>query len=35
MFWTMHSGIIAAIGMVFAFYLGFLVELDPVAPRPS
>ncbi len=33
MFWTMHSGIIAAIGMVFAFYLGFLVELTPVGTR--
>jgi APA family basic amino acid/polyamine antiporter len=33
MFWTMHSGIIAAIGMVFAFYVGFLVELGPVGTR--
>ena len=33
MFWTMHSGIIAAIGMVFAFYVGFLVELGPIGTR--
>ena len=33
MFWTMHSGIIAAIGMVFAFYVGFLVELGSVGTR--
>jgi APA family basic amino acid/polyamine antiporter len=33
MFWTMHSGIIAAIAMVFAFYVGFLVELGPIATR--
>ena len=33
MFWTMHTGIIAAIAMVFAFYVGFLVELGPVGTR--
>ena len=33
MFWTMHSGIIAAIGMVFAFYVGFLVDLGPIGTR--
>ncbi len=33
MFWTMHSGIIAAIGMIFARYLGFLVPLDPTASK--
>ena len=33
MFWTMHSGIIAAIGMVFASYVGYLVELSPVGIR--
>lgn len=33
MFWVMHSGIIAAIGMVFASYLGFLIPLGPVETR--
>ncbi len=28
MFWTMHSGILAAIALVFARYLGYFVELD-------
>ncbi len=31
MFWVMHSGIIAAIAVVFARYLGFFVELGPGA----
>jgi APA family basic amino acid/polyamine antiporter len=29
MFWTMHTGIIAAIAMVFARYLGYFLPLDP------
>ena len=29
MFWTMHSGIIAAIAVVFARYLGYFLPLDP------
>lgn len=33
MFWTMHTGIIAAIAMVVASYVGFLVELGPVGQR--
>ena len=33
MFWTMHSGIIAVIGMVFARYLGYFVELGPMGTR--
>jgi basic amino acid/polyamine antiporter, APA family len=33
MFWTMHSGIIAAIAMVVASYVGFLVELDATGER--
>jgi APA family basic amino acid/polyamine antiporter len=33
MFWTMHTGIIAAIAMVVASYVGFLVELGPPAQR--
>jgi basic amino acid/polyamine antiporter, APA family len=33
MFWTMHSGIIAAIAMVVASYVAFLVELGPVGER--
>ena len=28
MFWTMHSGILAAIATVFARYAGFFVPLD-------
>jgi APA family basic amino acid/polyamine antiporter len=35
MFWTMHSGIIAAIAMGFARYLGELVELDDTGRRLS
>lgn len=33
MFWTMHSGILAAIAMVFASYAGFFVELGPAGSR--
>ena len=33
MFWTMHTGIIAAIAMVFARYLGVLVPMNDVALR--
>jgi basic amino acid/polyamine antiporter, APA family len=33
MFWTMHSGIIAAIAVVCARYLGFFVELGDVGQR--
>ena len=33
MFWTMHTGIIAAIAMVFARYLGVLVPLSDVGLR--
>jgi APA family basic amino acid/polyamine antiporter len=33
MFWTMHSGILAAIAMVFASYAGFFVELGAVGSR--
>jgi APA family basic amino acid/polyamine antiporter len=33
MFWVMHSGIIAAISMVFARYFGFFVPLDAVGLR--
>ena len=33
MFWTMHTGIIAAIAMVVASYVGFLVELGPGGQR--
>lgn len=33
MFWVMHSGIIAAIGMVFARYVGFLIPLGPVETK--
>ncbi len=33
MFWVMHSGIIAAIGMVFASYLGFLIPLGPLETK--
>lgn len=33
MFWTMHTGIIAAISMVVAAYLGFLIELSVVGQR--
>jgi APA family basic amino acid/polyamine antiporter len=29
MFWVMHSGILAAIAVVFARYLGYLVPLSP------
>ncbi|HUE96598.1 MAG TPA: amino acid permease, partial [Longimicrobiaceae bacterium] len=35
MFWVMHSGIIAAIGMVFASYLAFFLPLDDLAQRLS
>jgi APA family basic amino acid/polyamine antiporter len=33
MFWTMHSGILAAIATVFARYAGFFVPLGPTASR--
>lgn len=33
MFWTMHSGILAAIAMVFARYAGYFVELDVTGSR--
>lgn len=33
MFWTMHSGILAAIAMVFARYVGYFVELDTTGSR--
>ncbi len=33
MFWTMHSGIIAVIAMVFAFYAAFLFPLGDVGSR--
>lgn len=33
MFWTMHSGIIAAIAVVFARYAGVFVTLDPLGER--
>ncbi len=33
MFWVMHSGIIAAVAMVFASYAAFLVPLDDMSTR--
>jgi APA family basic amino acid/polyamine antiporter len=33
MFWSMHSGIIAAIAVVFARYAGFFIPLGPAATR--
>jgi APA family basic amino acid/polyamine antiporter len=33
MFWSVHSGIIAAIGVVFARYVGFFVPLDEGGTR--
>ncbi|MDP2055871.1 MAG: amino acid permease [Acidobacteriota bacterium] len=33
MFWTMHSGILAAIATVFARYTGYFVPLDDAATR--
>lgn len=33
MFWTMHSGILAAIAVVFARYLGWFVPLDATGTR--
>ncbi len=33
MFWSMHSGIIAAIAVVFSRYVGFFVELDDLGIR--
>jgi APA family basic amino acid/polyamine antiporter len=35
MFWVMHTGIIAAIGMIFASYLAFLVPMSGAAQRWS
>ncbi len=33
MFWSMHSGIIAAIAVIFARYAGYLVALGPTGTR--
>ncbi|HEU5217840.1 MAG TPA: amino acid permease [Gemmatimonadales bacterium] len=33
MFWSMHSGIIAAIAVVFARYTGYLIPLGPTGTR--
>src|SRR5690606_4182640 len=33
MFWSVHSGIIAAIGVVFARYIGFFAPLDEAGTR--
>jgi basic amino acid/polyamine antiporter, APA family len=33
MFWVMHSGILAAIAMVFARYVGYFIPLSDVATR--
>jgi basic amino acid/polyamine antiporter, APA family len=33
MFWSMHSGIIAAIAVIFARYAGYLVPLGPTGTR--
>ncbi|MFQ5526069.1 MAG: APC family permease [Thermoanaerobaculia bacterium] len=33
MFWTMHTGILAAIAMVFARYLGYFVPLGPLGSK--
>ena len=33
MFWSMHSGIIAAIAVVFSRYAGYLVPMGPVASK--
>jgi APA family basic amino acid/polyamine antiporter len=33
MFWSMHSGIIAAIAVIFARYAGYLVPLGPAGTR--
>jgi basic amino acid/polyamine antiporter, APA family len=33
MFWSMHAGIIAAIAVVFARYVGYFVPLGPTAVR--
>ena len=35
MFWSMHSGIVAAIATVFARYLGHFVELDDTGTRAA
>jgi APA family basic amino acid/polyamine antiporter len=35
MFWSMHSGIIAAIAVVFARYAGYLVPMGPTATRAT
>lgn len=35
MFWVMHSGIIAAISVIFARYLAYLVPMSPTAVRLS
>jgi basic amino acid/polyamine antiporter, APA family len=33
MFWAMHTGIIAAIAVVFARYVGYFVELSPLGSK--
>ena len=33
MFWTMHTGILAAVSMVFGRYVGFFIPLDDVGIR--
>src|SRR6185312_10422092 len=33
MFWSMHSGIIAAIAMVFARYVGYFIPLSDTGTR--
>ncbi len=33
MFWTMHTGVIAAISLVFARYLGYFVPLGDVGTK--
>jgi APA family basic amino acid/polyamine antiporter len=35
MFWSMHSGIIAAIATVFARYLGHFIEMGPAGTRAA
>jgi len=35
MFWTMHSGIIAAIAVVFASYAAYFVPLSPAAQKAA
>ena len=35
MFWTMHTGIIAAISVVFARYLGYFIPRETPASKPQ